>query len=284
MNSELPAARANGFVHSAPFLPETAAALSAMPYIPPRKSTASTGNAADFKLKPSPTAATDGFPSASPTNTSTIGPNQMSYSQLPSDLDPSRLPGHVAIILDGYSRWAKRRGLPKELGHLAGEKSLSDMVRRCSDWGIRALTVFAFSTENWGRPEAEVNFRMVMMGRLLVEKLDELHSQRAAVRFIGDLSRLNPDLQHKIETLQDTTRDNGGLRVCVSLNYCGRQDMVHACRRIAERVAAGEIQPDQIREAVFAEELGTSWLGPDLANPDLLIRTSGEQRLSNFLL
>ncbi|CAI5490833.1 unnamed protein product [Closterium sp. Naga37s-1] len=205
-----------------------------MPYLPPRDSTASADvSPRDTASKASPSATCT--PSTPPTSAeSASGPNEIDYSQLPSDLDPSRLPRHVAIILDGNSRWATRKGMPRMLGHLGGVNALSDAVRRCSDWGIRALTVFAFSTENWNRPEAEVNFLMSMMSRLLVEKLDELHSQGAV--------------------------------------------------RVAERVAAGELQPEQISESLVSEELSTSWLGPDLANPDLLIRTSGELRLSNFLL
>ncbi|CAI7809631.1 unnamed protein product [Closterium sp. NIES-53] len=258
--------------------------LSAMPYLPPRDSTASADvSPRDTASKASPSITCT--PSTPPTSAgSASGPNEIDYSQLPSDLNPSRLPRHVAIILDGNSRWATRKGMPRMLGHLGGVNALSDAVRRCSDWGIRALTVFAFSTENWNRPEAEVNFLMSMMSRLLVEKLDELHSQGAVVRFIGNISGLDPELQHRIQVLQDTTQDNLGLHFSVSLNYSGRQDIVHACQRIAERVAAGELQPEQISESLVSKELSTSWLGPDLANPDLLIRTSGELRLSNFLL
>ncbi|GJP30134.1 hypothetical protein CLOM_g22607 [Closterium sp. NIES-68] len=277
----LPAAQANGFIHSAPPLPESTPASSAMPYLPPRQSTASAAISA-VSMKPSPPT-TDAFPSGSPRGDSTTA-GEIDYSQLPSDLDPSRLPGHVAIILDGNSRWAKRRGMPKELGHEAGLTALRETVRKCGEWGIRALTVFAFSTENWGRPKAEVDFLMALLGRMIDEELDELHKQRVAVRVIGDPSRLIPQLQRKIEKAQSRTQDNDGLRLSVAINYSGRQDIVHACRRIAERVAAGEIQPDQVSEALLTEEMGTSWLGPDLANPDLLIRTSGEQRLSNFLL
>ncbi|CAI6010912.1 unnamed protein product [Closterium sp. NIES-65] len=287
LNDALHSVFASGFVRSArsskPEAPE--ALLPAMPYLPPRDSAASAGvQPRNSAAKASPATTTDCSPSTPPTSKSASGPNEIDYSQLPSDLDPSRLPRHVAIILDGNSRWATRKGMPRMMGHLGGVDSLSDAVRRCSDWGIRALTVFAFSTENWNRPEAEVNFLMAMMSRVLVEKLDELHSQGAVVRFLGNISDLDPELQHRIKVLQDTTRDNRGLQFSVSLNYSGRQDIVHACQRIAERVAAGELQPAQISESLVSKELSTSWLGLDLANPDLLIRTSGELRLSNFLL
>ncbi|CAI5489660.1 unnamed protein product [Closterium sp. Naga37s-1] len=252
-----------------------------MPHLPPRRSAASAGHSA-VSMKPSPPS-TDASLSGS-SRSDSMAPGEIDYSQLPSDLDPSRLPRHVAIILDGNSRWATRRGLPKMMGHDAGVNSVRETVRLCGEWGIRALTVFAFSTENWGRPQEEVDFIMGLLATLFDQELDDLHRNRVAVRVIGDRSRLSPELQRKIEAAHVRTQNNDGLRYSIAMSYSGRLDIVQACRRVAERVSAGELQPNQISEAILEQELSTSWLGPDLANPDLLIRTSGELRLSNFLM
>jgi len=199
---------------------------------------------------------------------------------LPPALDAARLPAHVAVIMDGNGRWARRRGLPRVMGHRAGVEALKRTLRLCSDWGIGALTAYAFSTENWNRPGEEVSFLMALFERVLQRELEGLERERVRIRFLGDLAPLPPGLQQLIAEATARTQANEGIRFNVCTNYGGRAELVAAARRLAERVARGELDPAAIDEAAFAEGLHTA----GERDPDLLIRTSGEQRISNFLL
>lgn len=199
---------------------------------------------------------------------------------LPADLQQERLPRHVAVIMDGNGRWAKRRGMPRIMGHRRGVDVLKDLLRCCRDWGIEALTAYAFSTENWGRPTEEVEFLMMLFERVLRQELREMMQEDVQIRFVGNLAALPPSLQAEIEQAVSQTANNQGIRFTVATNYGGRQEILQACREIASQVQQGLLQPEQIDEALFERHLYTS----GICDPDLLIRTSGEMRISNFLL
>jgi undecaprenyl diphosphate synthase len=200
--------------------------------------------------------------------------------QLPPDLDRERLPKHVAVIMDGNGRWAQRRGMPRIMGHRRGVDALKDLLRCCKDWGIEALTVYAFSSENWGRPLEEVNFLMTLFERMLRQELKEMMEENVQIHFVGNLEALPQSLQEEIERSTAATKNNEQIKFTIATNYGGRQEIVQACRAIAEQVRDGRLDPEAIDEAVFERHLYTSHLG----DPDLLIRTSGEMRISNFLL
>ena len=198
----------------------------------------------------------------------------------PAEINPQRLPAHVAVIMDGNGRWAQSRGLPRVMGHRAGVEALKATLRRCSDWGVKALTAYAFSTENWSRPGDEVNFLMTLFERVLERELQALEAERVRIRFLGDLEPLPPRLQSLIEEATKRTSSNDGIHFNVCTNYGGRHELVVAARRLAERAALGELDPSEIDEHTLAGELFTA----GEIDPDLLIRTSGEHRISNFLL
>ena len=198
----------------------------------------------------------------------------------PAEINPQRLPAHVAVIMDGNGRWAQSRGLPRVMGHRAGVEALKTTLRRCSDWGVKALTAYAFSTENWSRPGDEVNFLMTLFERVLERELQALESERVRIRFLGDLEPLPSRLQSLIEDATNRTALNDGIHFNVCTNYGGRHELVLAARRLAERAASGELEPSAIDEHTLAAELFTA----GEIDPDLLIRTSGEHRISNFLL
>lgn len=200
--------------------------------------------------------------------------------ELPADLDQERLPKHVAVIMDGNGRWAKRQGLPRIIGHRRGVDALKDLLRCCKDWGIPALTAYAFSTENWGRPLEEVDFLMTLFERVLRREIQEMVEENVQIHFVGDLSALPSSLQTEIERSMIETKHNRGIQFTVATNYGGRQEILQACRAIATQVQQGVLQPEQIDEALFESKLYTAKVG----DPDLLIRTSGEMRISNFLL
>lgn len=200
--------------------------------------------------------------------------------QRPSDLVADRLPVHVAVIMDGNGRWAKQRGLPRIMGHRRGVDALKQLLRCCDDWGIGALTAYAFSTENWGRPHEEVDFLMTLFERVLRRELQELMAENVRIRFVGDLENLPLSLQREIDRATTATANNDGIRFTVATNYGGRQELLKACREIATRVQQGQLSIDEIDESLLANHLYTA----GVADPDLLIRTSGEKRLSNFLL
>lgn len=200
--------------------------------------------------------------------------------ELPSDLQPDRLPRHVAVIMDGNGRWAQQRGLPRIMGHRRGVDTLKQLLRCCSDWGIEALTAYAFSTENWGRPVQEVDFLMTLFERVLRQELNEMMQENVRIRFVGNLASLPSSLQQEIDEAVSQTRDNPGISFTVATNYGGRQEIVQAARAIATEVRTGKLNPEDITEAVFSQHLYTA----EICDPDLLIRTSGEMRISNFLL
>jgi len=189
-------------------------------------------------------------------------------------------PRHVAVIMDGNGRWAKRRALPRHLGHRAGVKAVRATVEGCARRGVEALTLFAFSSENWRRPEEEVTRLMELFVESMEKEVDELHGNGIRLRFIGDLSALKPHLLEGIAAAEARTAGNSRMTLFVAISYGGRWDIVQGVRRLAGQVAAGTLAPDEIDEARISREL---MLG-DVADPDLFIRTGGEQRVSNFLL
>ena len=197
-----------------------------------------------------------------------------------SDKDKNTAPRHVAIILDGNGRWAKKRFLPRAAGHSAGAKTVEDVCEWAWDLGIKYLTVYAFSTENWKRSEDEVKTLMSLLRDYLKNCLIRSRKNNMRVRVIGDKSRLAPDLQASIEELERESSTCTGLNFTVALNYGGRDELTRAVRSIAEDAAAGKLDPASIDEALISSRIDTA----DIPDPDLLIRTSGELRLSNFML
>ena len=194
-------------------------------------------------------------------------------------LDAARLPGHVALIMDGNGRWANRQGLPRNAGHEAGEAALFDTVEGALEIGLTDLTVYAFSTENWRRSRREVTGLMAMFARSIRREARELQKQGVRMRFIGDRSGLSPVLQNLFAWIEDLTADNTRLHMTVAINYGGRDEIVRATRAICAAVAEGRLRPDEVSESLVSDHLDTQGL-PD---PDLVIRTSGEVRSSNFL-
>jgi len=207
-------------------------------------------------------------------------PEHCLVSDLPADLLPERLPQHVAVIMDGNGRWAAQRGLPRMVGHGQGVETLKSLLRCCDRWGIRALTAYAFSTENWGRPTAEVDFLMTLFERVLRRELNDLLREDVRIRFVGNLADLPQSLQAEIRRAMTETANNKGICFNVATNYGGRQEILQACRALAQEVKQGDLEPEAITESLFAQHLYTQNEG----DPDLLIRTSGEMRISNFLL
>ncbi|BBK37336.1 isoprenyl transferase [Allostella sp. ATCC 35155] len=194
--------------------------------------------------------------------------------------DDIHVPRHVAIIMDGNGRWARARGLPRAAGHRQGAEAVKRTVRAAGDLGIRYLTLFGFSSENWKRPETEVADLMGLLRHYLRAEIAELHANGVRLRIIGERTRLARDIRVLIENAEETTRANDGLHLTVALSYGGRQEIVSAVRRLVAEVQAGRTSPEEIDEAVISSRLDTR----DLPDPDLLIRTSGEQRISNFML
>jgi len=201
------------------------------------------------------------------------------YSSKKNDKQPHP-PEHIAIIMDGNGRWAKKRMLPKVVGHKRG----ADVVRACVedsiDLGVKYLTLYAFSSENWNRPEDEVNDLMGLLKHYLTSEIDELHSKNIRISFIGNRKTLGKNILKLIDEAEEKTRNNTRLRLTLALSYGGRAEIVDAARMIAEKVEQGEIKSADISEELFASHLDTS----DIPDPDLIIRTSGEKRISNFLL
>jgi undecaprenyl diphosphate synthase len=191
-----------------------------------------------------------------------------------------RMPRHVAIIMDGNGRWARARGLPRFRGHTEGMQSVREIVEASVELGFPNLTLYAFSQENWNRPAAEVNALMRLLQRYVAKERDELVRQGVEVRVFGDLARLSSGPRKAVDMIQDTTAGGRNLRLNLMISYGSRNEIVQAVRRIAEAVQAGRLRPSDIDEAMIANHLYTAGL-PD---PDLLIRTSGEQRISNFML
>lgn len=190
------------------------------------------------------------------------------------------VPDHIAIIMDGNGRWAKKKGLPRIKGHFEGSKSVRRIVEVCVDLNVKYLTLYAFSTENWKRRKSEVHALMRLLNRFLDSELKNMMKNNIRFRVIGDVSSFPPDLRKNIISVESRTKSNSGLTLVLALNYGSRQEIVRASREIAVECLKGDIQPQAIDEAVFQKHLYTDGI-PD---PDLLIRTSGEVRLSNFLL
>jgi len=204
----------------------------------------------------------------------------MAVASNPQDDPPARLPRHVAIVMDGNGRWAQARGRPRTFGHKAGVGSVRAVVEASVSLGIEALTLFAFSSENWQRPQTEVSVLMDLFLASLRREVKRLHENRVRLRIIGGRDALAPKLRDQIATAEAQTRANDGLQLCIAANYGGRWDIVEAARRLARAVAAGTLAPEAIDESAFADGLALA----DLPPPDLFIRTGGESRISNFLL
>lgn len=196
------------------------------------------------------------------------------------DVTPDRLPEHIAIIMDGNGRWARKRGLPRIAGHRAGVGALRNIVRVCAAKGIRVLTVYAFSSENWNRPRNEVSRLMDLFMSSLQREVDELHVNNIRLRFIGDLQAFPDKLRDAIHSAELLTSGNTGLQFVVAANYGGRWDITRACRQLIKKVQEGQLQA----EAIDEERLQACLSLADLSDPDLFIRTGGEKRISNYLL
>ena len=200
---------------------------------------------------------------------------------LPSDLDPSRIPRHVAVVMDGNGRWARQRGLKRTQGHEAGEDALFEAVEGALELGIRYLTVYAFSTENWRRPLDEVRFLMNFNESILLRRRQELHERGVRIRFSGRRGgRVPGRVLRRMEESEELTRKNRTMTLIIALNYGGRAELVDAARSIAREAVDGRLDPDKVDEKTLARHLYL----PDVPDPDLLVRTSGEYRLSNYLL
>ncbi len=198
-----------------------------------------------------------------------------------SESDHSPLiPKHVAVVMDGNGRWAKKRFLPRTAGHHAGVNATREIVENCDQRGIKALTVFAFSSENWKRPEKEVSALMSIFISTLKNEMMKLKKQNVCVKFIGDRTAFPQDLQSVINETEILTADNNGLALTIAANYGGRWDITQACKHLAQKVSSGELSADEIDESLVSEEMCLS----DLPEIDLFIRTGGESRVSNFLL
>jgi len=205
----------------------------------------------------------------------------MSEAELPRSAAPAfEVPRHVAIIMDGNGRWAAARGLPRGEGHRRGVEALRRTVRAAGEIGIRYITIFSFSAENWSRPAAEVGELMGLLRRFIRNDLAELHQSNVRVRIIGERDDLTPDISRLLVEAEDLTKDNDGLTLVVAFNYGSRQEITRAARRIVDQVEKGKLAPHDITMETVSRFLDA----PDVPEPDLIIRTSGEQRLSNFLL
>ncbi len=190
------------------------------------------------------------------------------------------IPRHIAIVMDGNGRWAQQRGLPRMEGHKQGVKSVKTVIRACLSQGVAVLSLFAFSSENWSRPQAEVNFLMQLFLEALAQEVEELHANGIRLRFTGDRSPLLPELQTQMQHSELLTADNDKLILNIVVNYGGKWDITQASRQLFSEIIAGNLSIDDINDEVFAQKLNTH----GLIEPDLFIRTSGEQRISNFFL
>ncbi len=190
------------------------------------------------------------------------------------------VPSHLAVIMDGNGRWARRRGLPRQAGHRQGAENLHRIVDACGKYGVKYMTVYAFSTENWSRPDDEVSALMDLFLEFLVRFDEELEKVGIRLRFLGDRGNLPSSVRDALEEAERKSRDRTNMQFIIALNYGGRREIVQAAASLARDAAAGRIDPDRIDEALFASRLYL----PDVPDPDLVIRPSGEQRLSNFLL
>lgn len=196
------------------------------------------------------------------------------------ELEGLKIPKHVAIIMDGNGRWAKSKGMPRTFGHKKGGETLEDICEKAYNMGIEYLTVYAFSTENWNRPQEEVDTLMNLFDSYLRSYLKKCQKNKMCVRFIGERSRLNEKLRTLMDDFEEQTKDNTGLKFTIAINYGGRDELVRTTKRIAQKIADGELKVEDIDAQVVNDNLDT-WMLPD---PDLLIRTTCEYRISNYLL
>jgi len=197
-----------------------------------------------------------------------------------SQLTQKHIPQHVAIVMDGNGRWARQRNMPRMAGHKAGVDALREVIQACQHHKIKILTVFAFSSENWYRPDGEVRGLMDLFFTSLGREIKKLHKNNIKFTIIGDLSRFSEKLQKRIQDAMHLTRFNTSSQFVLAVNYGGQWDIVNSTKQLAAQVQSGKIQPEDIDKTLFAKHLSTG----DLPEPDLFIRTSGEQRISNFLL
>jgi undecaprenyl diphosphate synthase len=197
-----------------------------------------------------------------------------------SSAGPGAVPRHVAIIMDGNGRWAQQRGLPRATGHKAGAEAARKVLRAAGDAGVECLTLYAFSSENWRRPEEEINDLMGLLRLYIANELNGLHKEGVRVKVLGDHRAFSPETARMVDRAVERTAGNSRMTLAIALNYGARAELVQAARRLAARASAGDLDPETIDEAMLDGELDTAGLPP----LDLLIRTSGELRLSNFLL
>lgn len=195
-------------------------------------------------------------------------------------MEQLNVPQHVAIILDGNGRWAKKKHLPRNMGHVQGSKTVERIIEDAYDLGIKYLTVYAFSTENWKRPQDEVDALMKLLRDYLKNCIKRANKNNMKVRVIGDITGLSQDLQEKIIELEEASKNNTGINFTIALNYGSRDEMVRAMKQMTADVQAGLLSQEEITEDIFQNYLDTK----ELPDPDLMIRTSGEERLSNFML
>ena len=195
-------------------------------------------------------------------------------------LDKDKIPKHIAIIMDGNGRWAKARNLPRTLGHKAGVETIRRIIKECDRLGVNYLTLYAFSTENWKRPKDEVNALMKLLVEYLRKEFKELNKNNVVINHIGDISKLPEICQEELVLAYEKTKNNTGVVLNLALNYGGRDEILHAIKNMYKEVECGEIALDDINDKTFSKFLYTE----DMPDPDLIIRPSGEQRLSNFLL
>jgi undecaprenyl diphosphate synthase len=212
------------------------------------------------------------------------------FSPLPEgidldSLDASRIPAHIAVIMDGNGRWAKARGLSRSAGHKAGIKGVRELIRTSSDIGVRYLTIYSFSTENWSRPQREVMGLMALFARTMEAELDGMHAEGVRIRIIGDIQGLPARTRDTFTNAVERTGQNCGMSLVIAVNYGARREILRAAQMLASRAAEGLYAPEQLGSEEFIEAAFTSLLDTaQMPDPDLLIRTSGESRLSNFLL
>lgn len=196
------------------------------------------------------------------------------------DINLDKVPAHIAIIMDGNGRWAKSRFMPRTYGHKVGVETIRKVVKECSRLGVKYLTLYAFSTENWKRPKEEVSALMGLLVKYLRSELEELHKNNVKILTIGDISKLPEACIEELALAKEKTKDNTGLVMSLALNYGGRNDLVNAVKNISQDLVDGKISLDDIDDNLISSHLSTN----ESPDPDLVVRTSGEQRLSNFLL
>ena len=196
------------------------------------------------------------------------------------DIDKNTMPNHIAIIMDGNGRWAKKHGLPKKMGHKAGAETLHDITEAALELGVRYITVYAFSTENWKRSEEEVSGIMDLLRQYLKEHIKTAKKRDVRVKIIGEITKLDKDIQAQIAVLEDLTKDKDKITLNIALNYGGRDELIRGIKKIADDIKHNKILIEDITEGLIPKYLDTR----DTPDPDIMIRTSGEERISNFLL